>query len=150
MVCLTGLCEWVHQFPGQLHSRVEALIQRRMWVAGTQMRWVQSVSAACPQGMRIKFIFLLSAPITNYWVSVSKERDSWKWNMERQEGWSAKLCMCSDTQCFWLFETPRTVAHQAPLSMEFSWQECWSGLPFPTPGDLPDPGIKPTSVESAD
>ena len=35
------------------------------------------------------------------------------------------------------------VAHQAPLSMGFSRQEYWSGLPFPFPGDLPDPGIKP-------
>ena len=35
--------------------------------------------------------------------------------------------------------------HQAPLSMGFSEQECWSGLPFPPPGDLPHPGIKPTS-----
>ena len=41
--------------------------------------------------------------------------------------------------------TPQIVAHQAPLSMEFSRQEYWSGLPFPTPGDLPDPGIKPGS-----
>ena len=38
-----------------------------------------------------------------------------------------------------------TVARQAPLSMEFFSQEYWSGLPFPTPGDLPDPGIKPGS-----
>ena len=37
------------------------------------------------------------------------------------------------------------VADQAPLSMEFSRQECWSRLPFPTPGDLPDPGIQPVS-----
>ena len=41
--------------------------------------------------------------------------------------------------------TPWTVAHQAPLSMEFSRQENWSGLPFPTPGGLPDPGIEPAS-----
>ena len=41
-----------------------------------------------------------------------------------------------------------TVALQAPLSMEFSRQEYWSGLPFPPPGDLPDPGIKPTSLTS--
>ena len=41
-----------------------------------------------------------------------------------------------------LFATPWTVAHQAPLSMGFSRQEYWSGLPFPSPGDLPDPGIK--------
>ena len=38
--------------------------------------------------------------------------------------------------------TPWTVAHQAPLSMGFSRQEYWSGLPFPSPGDLPHPGIK--------
>ena len=42
-----------------------------------------------------------------------------------------------------LFSTPWTVAHQAPLSMEFSMQEYWSGLPFPSPGGLPDPGIEP-------
>ena len=44
-----------------------------------------------------------------------------------------------------LFVTPWTVAHQAPPSMGFSRQEYWSGLPFPSPGDLPDPGIKPRS-----
>ena len=41
--------------------------------------------------------------------------------------------------------TPWTVARQAPLSMGFSRQEYWSGVPFPPPGDLPDPGIKPRS-----
>ena len=45
----------------------------------------------------------------------------------------------------WLFVTPWTIAYQAPLSMEFSRQECWSGLPFPSPGDLPNPGIEPRS-----
>ena len=44
-----------------------------------------------------------------------------------------------------LFVTPWTVAHQASPSMGFSRQEYWSGLPFPSPGDLPDPGIKPRS-----
>ena len=42
-----------------------------------------------------------------------------------------------------LFATPWTVAYQAPLSMKFSRQEYWSGLPYPSPGDLPDPGIEP-------
>ena len=42
-----------------------------------------------------------------------------------------------------LFRTPWTIAHQAPLSMGFSRQEYWSGLPFPSPGDLPEPGTKP-------
>ena len=44
--------------------------------------------------------------------------------------------------------TAWTVAHQAPLSMVFSRQEHWSGLPFPTPGDLPNSGIQPKSPAS--
>ena len=44
-----------------------------------------------------------------------------------------------------LFVAPWTVAHQAPPSMGFSRQEYWGGLPFPSPGELPDPGIKPES-----
>ena len=47
--------------------------------------------------------------------------------------------------CAQLFATPRTVAHQAPLSKGFSRQEYWSGLPFLSPGDLPDLVIKPGS-----
>ena len=47
-----------------------------------------------------------------------------------------------------LFATLWTVAHQAPQSKGFSRQEYWSGLPFPPPGDLPDLGIKPTSLVS--
>ena len=42
-----------------------------------------------------------------------------------------------------LLATPWTIAHQAPPSIGFSRQEYWSGLPFPSPGDLPDPGIEP-------
>ena len=45
-----------------------------------------------------------------------------------------------------LFATPWTVAYQALPSMGFSRQEYWSRLPFPSPGDLPDPGIKPGSL----
>ena len=47
-----------------------------------------------------------------------------------------------------LFATPWTVAHQAPVSMEFSRQEYWSGFSVPTPGNLPDPGIESKSLES--
>ena len=47
--------------------------------------------------------------------------------------------------CVQLFATPWTVAYQAPPSLGFSRQEHWSGLPFPSPGDLPDPGIEPGS-----
>ena len=47
--------------------------------------------------------------------------------------------------CVRLFATPWTVAYQASPSMGFSRQEYWSGLPFPSPGDLPNPGIEPGS-----
>ena len=56
---------------------------------------------------------------------------AWKWKWK----WS----------CVRLFATPWTVAYQAPPSMGFSRPECWSGLPFPSPGDLPDPGFEPRS-----
>ena len=46
------------------------------------------------------------------------------------------------------FSTPWTVAHQALLSIEFPRQECWSGWPFPSPGDLPNPGTEPRSLTS--
>ena len=49
----------------------------------------------------------------------------------------------------WLFVTPWTVAYQAPLSKGFSRQEYWSGLPFPSPGYLPNPGLEPVSLALA-
>ena len=58
------------------------------------------------------------------------------------------MCVLSHSLVSNPFATPWTVACQAPLFMEFSKQEYWSGLPFPTPGDLPDPGIKPASLVS--
>ena len=65
-------------------------------------------------------------------------------------GWRTKVIQiymyskCQQLSCV-LVVTPWNVAHQAPLSMEFSRQECWSGLPFPPPGYLPYPGIEPWS-----
>ena len=59
------------------------------------------------------------------------------------------LCVCQSLSRVRLSATPWTVAHQAPLSMAFSRQEDWSGLPCSSPGDLPNPGIKPASLMSA-
>ena len=59
-----------------------------------------------------------------------------KWNYTPK----STCCVLSH---FWLFLTPWTVAHQAPLSMGFFREEYWSGLPFPPPGDLPPPEIQP-------
>ena len=57
-------------------------------------------------------------------------------------------CVVNCLSVVWLFETPGTVAHQDPLSMGFPRQEYWSGLPFPPPGDLPNPGIELVSLTS--
>ena len=56
--------------------------------------------------------------------------------------------MVSRFSCIQLFATPWTAAHKAPLSMEFSRQEYWSGMPCPPPGDLPNPGTEPVSLVS--
>ena len=62
------------------------------------------------------------------------------------------VCVCACLQSQFsrvqLFATRWTVAHQAPLSVGFSSQEYWSGLPCPPPGDLPNPGIEPMSPVS--
>ena len=55
-------------------------------------------------------------------------------------------CVCMSLNRVPLFGTPWTVTHPAPLSMEFSRQEYWNGLPFPSPGNLPSPGIEPRSL----
>ena len=57
--------------------------------------------------------------------------------------------VCARVLSVQLFATPWTVAHEAPLSMEFSRQEYWSGFPFPTSGDLPDPQFKLVSLVSS-
>ena len=70
---------------------------------------------------------------------------SLKWSWEGQKGVLSCTYFVTVFQSLnhaQLFATPRTVAHQAPLSMGFPRQEYWSDLPFPSPGDLPDPRIK--------
>ena len=57
-------------------------------------------------------------------------------------------CVLNRFCCVSLFATLWAVTHQAPLSMGLFWQEYWSGLPCPSPGDLPNPGIKSTSPAS--
>ena len=82
------------------------------------------------------------------WGSESCHRPKgqlWNWDCvcvhaRMRSRWFAQLCL---TLC-----DPWTVAHQGSLSMEFSRQEYWNRLPFPTPRDLPDPGIEPSSFVS--
>ena len=65
-----------------------------------------------------------------------------KWKRKSHSESTVKVKLLSRVR---LFDTPWTVSYQAPLSMGFSKQSYWSGLPFPSPGDLPKPGIEPGS-----
>ena len=90
------------------------------------------------------------------WVVISSSRGS-SWPRDRirvscigrwfftaePPGKPHSVIVVQSLSCVRLFETPWTEGCQAPLSMEFSRQEYWSGLPVPSPGDLPDPEIKP-------
>ena len=70
-------------------------------------------------------------------------------NYKRKLIYDTYVSMCAKLlQLCRLFATLWTVALQVPVSMGFSKQEYWSGLPFPPPGDLPDPGIEPMSLTS--
>ena len=84
----------------------------------------------------------------NWWMHISIDKKN-HIQVNRENLFSSNII---DTHAkllshVWLFVTPRTVAHQAPLSMEFSWQGYWNGLPFPSEGDLPEPGIELASPE---
>ena len=75
-------------------------------------------------------------------IKVGRQSGLWRINKIKV----GMVCMCVlVTKLCPTVVTPWIVAHQAPLSMGFSRQEYWSGLPFPSPGDLPDPGIEPRS-----
>ena len=64
-------------------------------------------------------------------------------SLKRRRGSLDKKVKVKSLSCVQLFAIPWTVVYQASLSMGFSRQEYWSGLPFPSPGDLPNPGIEP-------
>ena len=85
-------------------------------------------SGWCEPHIVLKFVVKDSNKIPGFTLTMKK----WKWK-------------CESLSHVWLFATPWTAAHQAPPPMGFSRQEYWSGLPFPSPGDLPDPGIKSRS-----
>ena len=123
---------------------VQIISTRRAWRRGWSEKWVSDIS----WWWQIKLGF-------NEWVGLKEQR-------EVQTQYCApylyiqlfishlpQLCKVKvkvkSLSSVRLFATPWTVAHQAPWSMRFSRHEYQSGLPFPSPGDLPDPGIKPRS-----
>ena len=90
---------------------------------------------------KLFFFFSKTESLILFLVSMLTEDCGSGWPL-----WSKKVKVkVKSFSCVWLFATLWTVAHQAPLSMGFSRQEYWSGLPFPSPEDFPDLGIEPRS-----
>ena len=107
----------------------------------------------------LKLMLLKSANTTGHdglslcssWGSIFREHP-YQWSWSKRSG-LVLLIYDAFSHWFysktWLFATLWTIACQAPLSIGFSRQEYWSGLPYPPPGDLPDPGVEPTSLMSS-
>ena len=97
-------------------------------------------------------VFLMAS--SNRYINMNGENKHvaclqvWTFNWVETPVIYSKFCMLIHFIHVWLFVTLSTVACQVPPSMGFSWQEHWSGLQHPPPGDLPDPGIKPVSLTS--
>ena len=111
----------------------------------TQMKWL-SMHAECYKLSILETQSKIS-PKKIYGLKYAHEQ-IWTDNKKiKKNRWinSLNVNVSCSVVCVWLFVTPLTVTHQAPLSMGFPRQEYWSWLPFPSPGNLPDPGIEPRS-----
>ena len=95
----------------------------------------------------LSFVLVPNSNLLECHIFLTSSKAKWTHNLPvKLFPYSMFLMVCAQSLSHvQLFVTPWTVAHQAPLSMEFSQQEYWSGLPCPSPGHLPNLGIKPRS-----
>ena len=123
-----------------------------VWKFVSWMLWLFRITVNSRQWYKIDNITwgsLVDSQNENWYFKRSEEkkrsekRDSASTIFERDQGSGRSVVIQS---CPTLWDPMDYIAHQAPLSMEFFKQEHWSGLPFPSPGDLPDPGIEPGSA----
>ena len=89
----------------------------------------------CP--FDLSFLMLYTWWICGFSIHIHGDDAFFKWF-----SCSTQECQCQSFSPVWPYATTWTAARQAPLPMGFPRQEFWSGLPFPSPGDLPDPGIE--------
>ena len=127
-------------------SGTQGVAWTSLWFTG----WNLGMRASVPRDV---MLFLTSLHILMFynWPQNIFSTYSWQCPCQYTLERGKTTLECMHAQLFnrvWLFATPQTIAHQAPLSVGFSWQEYWSELPFRSPGVLPDPGIEPMSPAS--
>ena len=123
-----------HDWVTNTHRQITILCESKIILSpliGKRVLWKTNTQST--QADKVCNTHRMSTPDTE-----EKAVEKWKCN-------ARSCCVLSRFSRVRLFATPWTVARQAPLSMGFSRQEYWSGLPFPSPGDLPDPGVEPVS-----
>ena len=107
---------------------------------------VRALKSTCPgSNLSLTVYYLWKEP----WIKVLTFLCLHFFNTAAMRISCVRACVLSCFSCVWLCATPWTVAHQAPLSMGFSRQGHWSGLPCPPPGDLSGPEMEPASPETA-
>ena len=127
-VWLNSRSWWWTGRPGLLQF-MESQRVRHDWA--TELNWTQYSAWTSVDGTYWLLIIFC-------WRRNPEQRWYYRGQANNESKWK-----CRSFSCVWLFVTPWTIAHQTPLSVEFSRQEYWSGLPFPSPEDLPHPGIEP-------
>ena len=117
------------------------------WVWASSVRWWRTGKPGVLQSMESKRVrhdwMTEQQQMCMHMCAFAKATPAWSTNIRM-------LLLLSRFSCVWLCATPQMAAHPAPSSLEFSRQEHWSGLPFPSPRDLPDLRIKPTFPALAD
>ena len=130
--------------PGESHGQ-RSLADYSPWVTKSQTR-LKQLSMHAPLLLHISTSWYIEKMETFIWYTQVNWTNSGASIWSLVHPWfrtSLFVAVVYLPSCVWFFATPWTVAHQAPLSMEFSSQEHWSGLPFPFPIALPGSGIKP-------
>ena len=105
-----------------------------------------SILAPVLHFLNYNFVVVVVQSLSHVWLFVTPWTIAHQASVSITISQSFKLCESVKVKSLsriWFFVTPWTVAYQAPLSMRFSRQEYWSGLPFPSPGDLPTQGLNP-------